>query len=56
MYSYHIKPTRSAAPLLLGYLAVSTTLPFLLSYKDYVDNTNLHTKGTINARSLFNKI
>ncbi|KAL6453595.1 hypothetical protein SBY92_005166 [Candida maltosa Xu316] len=62
MYSIYMKPTpfhsRSSAALLLGYLAISTTVPFLLSYKE----TNMHSnnseglKGTISARSLFTKI
>lgn len=46
--------TRPTAVLLLGYLAVSTTLPFMLSYKESLQNTQL--KGTVNPRALFNKI
>ncbi|ODV67570.1 hypothetical protein HYPBUDRAFT_107532 [Hyphopichia burtonii NRRL Y-1933] len=56
MYSIHMKaPTRTSSVIILGYLAISTTLPFLLSYKESIDNT-YYTKGNANARSLFNKI
>jgi hypothetical protein len=50
----HIKP-QSSSILIFGYLALSTTLPFALSYRESLGgDTGL--KGTINARSLFNKI
>ncbi|KAG4405503.1 hypothetical protein JTP64_005539 [Candida tropicalis] len=60
MYSIYMKPTpfhsRSSAALLLGYLAISTTVPFLLSYKETNTANDNSIKGTISARSLFTKI
>lgn len=47
--------TTKTSLLTLGYLAVSTTVPFMLSYKETQDNS-VYTKGYISARSLFNKI
>lgn len=41
--------------LTLSYLAVSTTLPFMWSYKE-TRGTSLNMKGHINARTLFTKI
>lgn len=52
-----MKPVNTpTSMLLLGYLAFSTTLPFMLSYKESLDNQRLYVKGTVNARSLFNKV
>lgn len=52
---YQVKPTASRTSiLLLGYLAISTTLPFALSYKESLEK--LTFKGTISTRALFNKI
>ncbi|RCK56713.1 hypothetical protein Cantr_05400 [Candida viswanathii] len=60
MYSFYMKQapfhSRSSAALLLGYLALSTTIPFLLSYKETSTSSDNTIKGTISARSLFTKI
>lgn len=47
--------TTKTSLLTLSYLAVSTTVPFMLSYKETQHNS-VYTKGYISARSLFNKI
>ncbi|CUM47493.1 unnamed protein product [Debaryomyces fabryi] len=55
MYSVRYRPYKANSALLLGYLMISTTLPFMFSYRESM-NSPLSTKGTINARALFNKI
>ncbi|QBM88469.1 hypothetical protein METSCH_C04370 [Metschnikowia aff. pulcherrima] len=47
--------TSKTSLLTLGYLTVSTMVPFMLSYKETQSN-HAYTKGYISARSLFNKI
>lgn len=47
--------TTKTSLLTLGYLAVGTTAPFLLSYKETQGNS-VYTKGYTSARLLFNKI
>lgn len=47
--------TTKTSLLTLSYLAFSTTVPFLLSYKETQDNS-VYTKGHPSTRSLFNKI
>ena len=57
MYSIQMKrPSKASGALLLGYLAVSTTVPFILSYKETTTHDFSTTKGTISPRCLFNKI
>ncbi|CAD1809850.1 unnamed protein product [Candida parapsilosis] len=57
MYTYQMKPTsKASAALLIGYLSISTTLPFILSYKESTMNLNQDSKGTASFRSLFTKI
>lgn len=47
---------RTSAAFVLGYLALGSTLPFLLSYREsHANHSPLH-KGTISTRSLFAKI
>ncbi|OBA23114.1 hypothetical protein METBIDRAFT_36621, partial [Metschnikowia bicuspidata var. bicuspidata NRRL YB-4993] len=47
--------TSKTSVLTLGYLTVSTMVPFVLSYKETQGNS-VYTKGYISSRSLFNKI
>ncbi|AOW26133.1 hypothetical protein MG5_00440 [Candida albicans P57072] len=62
MHSFYTRPSafhsKSSTALLLGYLAISTTVPFFLSYKETNSNAigNQSLKGTISARSLFTKL
>ena len=62
MHSFYTRPSafhsKSSTALLLGYLAISTTVPFFLSYKETNSNAigNQLLKGTISARSLFTKL
>lgn len=50
-----LRPVRASSLLLLGYLSVSITVPFMWSYKE-TSRYDMGVKGTINARALFNKI
>ena len=62
MHSFYTRPSafhsKSSTALLLGYLAISTTVPFFLSYKETNSNAigNQLLKGTISARSLFTEL
>lgn len=57
MYTLQYKPVNKASSaLVLGYLAISATVPFLLSYRETNGNNYAAMKGTISLRSLFNKI
>lgn len=47
--------TTKTSLLTLGYLAFSTTVPFVLSYKETQGNSQ-YTKGYPSVRLLFNKI
>ncbi|EGV62895.1 hypothetical protein CANTEDRAFT_115854 [Yamadazyma tenuis ATCC 10573] len=52
---YHARTVYSrTSTLLLGYLALSTTLPFALSYKESLEKSQF--KGVVHPRALFNKI
>ncbi|ODV80893.1 uncharacterized protein CANTADRAFT_4887 [Suhomyces tanzawaensis NRRL Y-17324] len=55
MHTFMKPATSSSTVLLLGYLVISTTLPFALSYKESHNFAQSATKGTISARALFNK-
>ncbi|CAG86620.1 DEHA2D00836p [Debaryomyces hansenii CBS767] len=55
MYSFLNKPSRIKTIVTLGYLAVGTTYPFLLSYRGSI-NIPMTKKGVTNIRVLFTKI
>lgn len=53
MNAIHIKSVSSR--LLLGYLGCLITMPFFWSYKELL-GLHEYLKGTVTARTLFNKI
>lgn len=55
MYSFLNKPHKISKIVTLGYLAVGTTYPFLLSYRRSID-TSITRKAVINIREFLTKI
>ncbi|CAH2350245.1 hypothetical protein CLIB1423_01S05754 [[Candida] railenensis] len=52
---HHLAKPKSSPVFMMGYLTVSITLPFILSYRESTHENN-DIKGFVSARSLFNKI
>lgn len=55
MYSFLNKPHKINTIVTLGYLAVGTTYPFVLSYRGSID-TSITMKAVINIRAFFAKV
>jgi hypothetical protein len=51
----HTAKHKSSPVFMIGYLTLSVTLPFILSYREST-HENDDVKGIVSARTLFNKI